>query len=96
MTVSRSQMVKSAEKARGAKRSGVRHQPKPQQPINGDEAYPTDILEDRLGIGPATFRRMKRAGLRVAKIGSRHFVTGKELIRFITASAESSEAVVEE
>jgi hypothetical protein len=63
----------------------------PSQPgvISVFELYTIDEARRRLRWTDSAFRAAKRRGLRILRSGKRHFVTGRELFRFLQADSRS-------
>lgn len=55
--------------------------------ILSDALYTLDEAASRLGWGGHAFRAARQRGLRIHRCGKRGYVTGKELIEFITTTA---------
>ena len=53
--------------------------------IAADELYTLEEAKRRLRWTASALRSAKRRGLRVLVCGKRHYITGKELIRFLEA-----------
>ena len=51
------------------------------------ELYAIDEARRRLRWTESALRAAKRRGLRILRSGKRHFVTGRELIRFLQADS---------
>ncbi len=52
-------------------------------PIRDDELYPLPVLKQRLGLGDAAMRRLRRDGVKIRRIGNLHCALGREVIEFI-------------
>jgi len=86
-----------AAKARAAKiakyearvKSGKKSPPKQKAVgvIRDDESYPVEGLNVLFGIGPSTLRKAERSGLRIAKLGARKYVNGRDLREFLFSHA---------
>jgi hypothetical protein len=69
--------------ARAVKDSRRRHQPKATQPIRDGETYPLEIIPELLGISTEAIRNARKNGLRVGRCGTKVYVSGEELRRFL-------------
>ena len=52
--------------------------------IVADAVYTLDEIQRRLGLGRHAMREARRKGLRVARIGRRGYVRGRDIIDFIS------------
>lgn len=52
--------------------------------IKPDEMYPVELVPQKFGVGRSTIRNAERDGMKVCKFGLRKFVSGSELIRFMS------------
>lgn len=58
--------------------------------ISASELYTRDSIIRRLGIGNATFRNLRDAGLPIIRFGSRVYLSGRQVIQFLERFAGSS------
>ena len=61
---------------------------KPGEIVRG-ALYTLDELNDRLGLGEAAFRRARREGLVIKRIGRRAYFTGDAVLDWYAASTEA-------
>jgi hypothetical protein len=54
--------------------------------IRGDALYRADEIKARMGWKDAAFRAACRKGLKVHRVGKRAFVTGSDIIAFVTTN----------
>ena len=66
--------------------SRQRHQPKAVQPIRDGETYPLEIIPEVLGISVEAIRNARQQGLQVVPLGTKLYVAGEELRRFLHGS----------
>jgi len=58
--------------------------------IRPDELYPLAAAKTRLGWGAAAMRSARRNGLAVMYAGGRGYITGSEIIRYITEMGKNT------
>ena len=62
------------------------------QLIESDTAYGLDEFRRRTGLeAEHSFRKAKRAGLRIARLGRKQYIVGADWIRFLQQNATNGE-----
>ena len=56
--------------------------PTPRGSIRADEVLPLEVLRQRFGIGTKGVAAMRRAGLRIRRVGRQGYVLGTDLLDF--------------
>ncbi|REJ66662.1 MAG: hypothetical protein DWQ31_13875 [Planctomycetota bacterium] len=56
------------------------------------DIYTVEEAKRRLGWSDSALRAAKRRGLRLLRSGKRRYLTGREILRFLTAETEACEA----
>jgi hypothetical protein len=70
-------------------RKNRRTEPEPAA-IRADEILPLVVLKQRFGWGDCSVSQAQKAGLRMLTFGSKKYVLGAELIRFLQAQNQEA------
>ncbi len=55
--------------------------------IHPDVMYPLPEFQERSGLGKAAMREARQKGLKVRRVGRRHYVLGKDFIAYVEEHA---------
>ncbi|MCA9040924.1 MAG: hypothetical protein KDA65_11300 [Planctomycetaceae bacterium] len=60
-------------------------------PVQPDELYPLQTFMELTGLGTRALRTMRRAGLKVRRVGGRGFILGRDFIEHLDEIGEADQ-----